>query len=79
MDGGGKWPAIKLIAPISPAALLQHAILMVFGESFAALDPENLEHAIECVIERAPSLIAIPIRKFGNTVLIPITYRDSNN
>ena len=40
-------------------ALLQHATLMVFDESFAALDPENLERAVECVIERAPSLIVI--------------------
>jgi len=40
-------------------ALLQHATLMVFDESFAALDPQNLERAIECVIKRAPSLIVI--------------------
>lgn len=40
-------------------ALLQPAALMVFDESFAALDPENLVRAIDCVIERAPSLIVI--------------------
>ncbi len=40
-------------------ALLQPAALMVFDESFAALDPENLARAIDCVIERAPSLIVI--------------------
>ncbi|MBI3774047.1 MAG: ATP-binding cassette domain-containing protein [Gammaproteobacteria bacterium] len=40
-------------------ALLQPASLMVFDESFAALDPENLARAIDCVIERAPSLIVI--------------------
>ena len=40
-------------------ALLQPAALMVFDESFAALDPENLARAIECVIARAPSLIVI--------------------
>ena len=43
-------------------ALLQPAALMVcvvFDENFAALDPENLARAIECVVERAPSLIVI--------------------
>ena len=40
-------------------ALLQPASLMVFDESFAALDPENLTRAIDCVIARAPSLIVI--------------------
>ena len=40
-------------------ALLQPASLMVFDESFAALDPENLARAIECVVARAPSLIVI--------------------
>jgi ATP-binding cassette subfamily B protein len=40
-------------------ALLQRADLIVFDESFAALDPENLSRAIECVITRAPSLVVI--------------------
>lgn len=40
-------------------ALLQPAALMVFDESFAALDPENLARAIDCVIARAPSLVVI--------------------
>ncbi len=40
-------------------ALLQPAMLMVFDESFAALDPENLGRAMECVVEKAPSLIVI--------------------
>jgi ATP-binding cassette, subfamily B, bacterial len=40
-------------------ALLQQAALMVFDESFAALDPENLDRSIKCVIARAPSLIVI--------------------
>lgn len=40
-------------------ALLQPATLMVFDESFSALDPESLSHAIECVILHAPSLIVI--------------------
>lgn len=40
-------------------ALLQSASLMVFDESFAALDPENLARAMDCVIAHAPSLIVI--------------------
>lgn len=40
-------------------ALLQPAALMVFDESFAALDSENLARAIDCVIARAPALIVI--------------------
>lgn len=40
-------------------ALLQEPELMVLDESFAALDPENLERALECVLERAPTLLAI--------------------
>ena len=40
-------------------ALLQPAALMVFDETFAALDPENLARAIDCVVARAPSLIVI--------------------
>lgn len=40
-------------------ALLQPAALMVFDETFAALDPENLARTIDCVMARAPSLIVI--------------------
>ncbi|MBI3740400.1 MAG: ATP-binding cassette domain-containing protein [Chloroflexi bacterium] len=40
-------------------ALLQNADLMIFDESFAALDPENLERALRCVLERAPALMVI--------------------
>lgn len=40
-------------------ALLQRASLLVFDETFAALDPENLARAIDCVLARAPSLIVI--------------------
>ena len=40
-------------------ALLQHGSLMVFDESFAALDPENVARAMDCVIAHAPSLIVI--------------------
>jgi ATP-binding cassette subfamily B protein len=40
-------------------ALLQHADLIVLDESFAALDPENFELALDCVLRRAPALVVI--------------------
>ncbi len=40
-------------------ALLQGAELVVLDESFAALDPENLERALRCVLQRAPTLLVI--------------------
>ncbi len=40
-------------------ALLHPASLVLLDESFAALDPENLAGAIDCVLARAPSLIVI--------------------
>ncbi len=40
-------------------ALLQNAYLIILDESFAALDPENLEHALRCVLKRAPTLLVI--------------------
>ena len=40
-------------------ALLQGAELVVFDESFAALDPENLARALECVLERAETVMVI--------------------
>ncbi|XCN74117.1 MAG: ABC transporter ATP-binding protein [Candidatus Electrothrix aestuarii] len=40
-------------------ALLQHADLMVLDESFAALDPENFELALSCVLNRASALVVI--------------------
>lgn len=40
-------------------ALLQGANLLVLDESFAALDPENLAQALECVWRRAPTLLVI--------------------
>jgi len=43
-------------------ALLQDAQLVVLDESFAALDPENLKRAVECVVQRAPSLLVIAHR-----------------
>jgi ATP-binding cassette subfamily B protein len=42
--------------------LLQDAQLVVLDESFAALDPENLKRAVECVVQRAPSLLVIAHR-----------------
>jgi ATP-binding cassette, subfamily B, bacterial len=43
-------------------ALLQDAGLVVLDESFAALDPENLKRAVECVVHRARSLLVIAHR-----------------
>jgi ATP-binding cassette subfamily B protein len=43
-------------------ALLQDAQLVVLDESFAALDPENLKCAVECVVKRARSLLVIAHR-----------------
>ncbi len=43
-------------------ALLQDAEVVVLDESFAALDPENLHLAVECVLKRASSLLVIAHR-----------------
>lgn len=43
-------------------ALLQNSELVVLDESFAALDPENLQRAVDCVIKRAKSLLVIAHR-----------------
>ncbi|HEX5230425.1 MAG TPA: ABC transporter ATP-binding protein [Bryobacteraceae bacterium] len=43
-------------------ALLQDADLVILDESFAALDPENLKRAVECVAKRARSLLVIAHR-----------------
>ncbi len=43
-------------------ALLQDADLVVLDESFAALDPVNLQHALACVVKRARSLLVIAHR-----------------
>lgn len=40
-------------------ALLQKADVVVLDESFAALDPENLERCLHTVLERAPTLVVI--------------------
>ena len=40
-------------------ALLQGADLIVLDESFGALDPENLRRAVECVMKRASTVLAI--------------------
>ncbi|MEM7117999.1 MAG: ABC transporter ATP-binding protein [Chloroflexota bacterium] len=40
-------------------ALLQQADMIVLDESFAALDPENLQMALECVLRRAKTLLVI--------------------
>ena len=40
-------------------ALLQKADLVLFDESFAALDPANLRKCLETVIERSPTLMVV--------------------
>jgi ATP-binding cassette subfamily B protein len=40
-------------------ALLQGADLIVLDESFASLDPDSLRGALRCVLNRAPTLLAI--------------------
>jgi ATP-binding cassette, subfamily B, bacterial len=40
-------------------ALLQGAELIVLDESFAALDPDTLRQAMECVLKRAPTLLVV--------------------
>ena len=40
-------------------ALLQGGDLIVLDESFAALDPENLRQALECVVKRARTLLVV--------------------
>lgn len=43
-------------------ALLQDADLVILDESFAALDPVTLQHALDCVVKRARSLLVISHR-----------------
>src|SRR5262249_50485104 len=40
-------------------ALLQGAGIVILDESFAALDPENLRLAVDCVLRRAGTLVVI--------------------
>jgi ATP-binding cassette subfamily B protein len=40
-------------------SLLQGAEVLVFDESFSALDPESLQLAMQCVRKRAPTLLVI--------------------
>lgn len=40
-------------------ALLQGAEIIIFDESFGALDPESLRTAMDCVFRRAPTLLVI--------------------
>lgn len=40
-------------------AILQRSDVMIFDESFAALDPDTLELVLRCVMRRAPTLVAI--------------------
>lgn len=40
-------------------ALLQGSDVLIFDESFAALDPENLRLALDCVVKRASTVMVI--------------------
>ncbi len=40
-------------------ALLQNTDLVILDESFAALDPETLSQAMQCVLRRAATLLVI--------------------
>jgi len=40
-------------------ALLQGSDVLIFDESFAALDPENLRLALDCVLNRAATVMVI--------------------
>jgi len=40
-------------------ALLQQSEMVILDESFAALDPENLRRAMECVLRRAKTLLVV--------------------
>lgn len=40
-------------------ALLQASQVVILDESFAALDPENLQRALQCALRRAPTLLVI--------------------
>lgn len=40
-------------------AILQGVDLIILDESFAALDPQNLQRAMQCVLDRAPTLLVI--------------------
>lgn len=42
-----------------PAPVTAGADLVVLDESFAALDPESLDLALRCVLERGPALLVI--------------------
>lgn len=40
-------------------ALLQSPALLVLDESFAALDPETMKVAMECVLRRSQALVVV--------------------
>ena len=40
-------------------AILQGVDFLILDESFAALDPQSLQRAMVCVLERAPTLLVI--------------------
>ena len=40
-------------------ALLQDADIVILDESFAALDPETLQQAMDCALKRADTLVLV--------------------
>lgn len=40
-------------------ALLQQPDVLILDESFSALDPENVDRAVRCVLQRAPTVLVI--------------------
>jgi len=48
--------------------LLQNADLILLDESFGALDPENLQRAMRCVLQRAGTLLVIAHLKHPHQV-----------
>ena len=52
--GGEPWSRVFLAR-----ALLQKGDLVIFDESFAALDPENLRCALECCLRRAKTILIV--------------------
>ena len=41
------------------STLQQDADVIILDESFGILDPENLQRALQCVLDRAPTLLVI--------------------
>jgi len=58
-DGGWQLSHGERIRVYIARALLGRADLVILDESLAALDPENLQLALECTLECAETLMVI--------------------